>query len=677
MLELVLQGVLGCLSPFNLCVIVLSVSLGIIVGCLPGFGAATGLVLVLPMTYGMDPGTAFIALTGIYVGAEYGGSISAILINTPGTAAAVMTCLDGHTLASQGKARDALLVSNIASFSGGIIGGLVMLFCMPVLGNFVLHFGAGEVFILAAAGLLLVGGITKGSRVKGILSVCFGLFFTFFGADSVTGFSRFTFGSPVLVGGLPLIAGLLALFAVPQMLELAVAGSCPGAVLRGVTEDRRSNFFLFRHYLTLIYRSMPGVVVRSGLIGVLIGIIPGVGASVASMVSYSSAKHHSRHPEAFGTGALEGIVAPETSNNALVGGSLIPVLALGIPGSAAAAIYMGAIFLHGMAPGPNFMIRQADLIYLLIMAVFFCSLAQLLLGAVSIGSFAKILQVPVFRLFPVVIALCCVGAYAIRSLNFDITFFLWLGLAAYVLDTLGFNMSAIVLGAFLAPTMESSLMEALNIAPSMGGVLPYMASRTIALVLLALVVLWLTWMLYSSWKRSGSCTDVSGEKTECGPGAWKGERGTDLCAYLVVLLACIFFFWLSRDYPFQSRIFPHAVLFVATICSLCGVARCIFMGESYGGRDVSALTLIPWKRFVIFGMILVFYSVMIGAFGFYASSFVFFVVAQTVIRNRTMCAKDVVTDVLFSAAVVFIMYLLFTNVFLIDMPVSIGMDQEY
>ena len=216
MLDLIVQGILTCLSPVNLLAMLLSVPLGIMVGCLPGFGAATGLVLVLPMTYSMEPSTAFVALTGIYLGAEYGGSISAILLNTPGTAAAVVTSFDGHQMARRGKARDALLISNIASFSGGMFGGLCMLLFMPLLGSFVLEFGAGEIFVLSAAGLLLVGSVTRGNRIKGIISVGLGLLFTFVGADGVTGVSRFDFDIPILVGGLPLIAGLLAMFATPR-----------------------------------------------------------------------------------------------------------------------------------------------------------------------------------------------------------------------------------------------------------------------------------------------------------------------------------------------------------------------------------------------------------------------------------------------------------------------------
>ena len=484
MLDLIVQGILTCLSPVNLLAMLLSVPLGIMVGCLPGFGAATGLVLVLPMTYSMEPSTAFVALTGIYLGAEYGGSISAILLNTPGTAAAVVTSFDGHQMARRGKARDALLISNIASFSGGMFGGLCMLLFMPLLGSFVLEFGAGEIFVLSAAGLLLVGSVTRGNRIKGIISVGLGLLFTFVGADGVTGVSRFDFDIPILVGGLPLIAGLLAMFAIPQMLDVAMSPRQDTTKIHMGDGGLRDNMGMFARYLRKIYRCYPLNILRSSLFGVIIGIIPGVGAAVSSMAAYSAAKKASKHPEEFGNGAEEGIVAPESANNALVGGSLIPVLSLGIPGSAAAALYMGAIFMHGMTPGPNFLANEGGTVYMIIMALFVCAAVQLLLGLLSIGSLAHILRVPVYRLFPGVLVICAIGAYVVRGLQLDIQVFVGFGFLAYLLIRIGFNCGAFALGFILGPMVERSLLEAWSLA-SVKGFLPYIMSRPMAQGMLA------------------------------------------------------------------------------------------------------------------------------------------------------------------------------------------------
>lgn len=670
MFELIIQGILTCLSPVNLLAMFLSVPLGIIVGCLPGFGAATGLVLVLPMTYSMEPSTAFVALTGIYLGAEYGGSISAILLNTPGTAAAVVTSFDGHQMARQGKARDALLISNIASFSGGMIGGLCMLLFMPLLGPFVLEFGAGEIFVLSAAGLLLVGSVTRGNRIKGVISVGLGLLFTFVGADGVTGVSRFDFDIPILVGGLPLIAGLLAMFAIPQMLDVAMGPRQDTTEIHMGNGGLRGNMGMFGRYLRKIYRCYPLNILRSSLFGVIIGIIPGVGAAVSSMAAYSAAKKASKHPEEFGHGAEDGIVAPESANNALVGGSLIPVLSLGIPGSAAAALYMGAIFMHGMTPGPNFLIRQADLVYILIMAVFLCSVVQLVLGALTIGSFANILKVPASRLFPAVIAVCCIGAYVVRTLDFDISFFIWLGLIAYLLSALGFDMKAVVLGAFLAPAMERALMEAMSIAPAMGGLLPYFMSRTIALVMLGIILLYLAFILVSSWRQARLCPPGEEEGT-CLPAEWKGERGTDLAVYILLILGSLWLGSICTDYPFRSRLFPLATFGLIILCCVIGIVRCVFFSAGYGGRNISPLARIPWRKFAVLGAYMAGYLALMDVLGFYVATVPYVIANSLTIhfwQEGSVTKRRVLWDIVFALAYTLIAYLVFTVIFLSEMP---------
>lgn len=670
MFELIIQGILTCLSPVNLLAMFLSVPLGIIVGCLPGFGAATGLVLVLPMTYSMEPSTAFVALTGIYLGAEYGGSISAILLNTPGTAAAVVTSFDGHQMARQGKARDALLISNIASFSGGMIGGLCMLLFMPLLGPFVLEFGAGEIFVLSAAGLLLVGSVTRGNRIKGVISVGLGLLFTFVGADGVTGVSRFDFDIPILVGGLPLIAGLLAMFAIPQMLDVAMGPRQDTTEIHMGNGGLRGNMGMFGRYLRKIYRCYPLNILRSSLFGVIIGIIPGVGAAVSSMAAYSAAKKASKHPEEFGHGAEDGIVAPESANNALVGGSLIPVLSLGIPGSAAAALYMGAIFMHGMTPGPNFLIRQADLVYILIMAVFLCSVVQLVLGALTIGSFANILKVPASRLFPAVIAVCCIGAYVVRTLDFDISFFIWLGLIAYLLSALGFDMKAVVLGAFLAPAMERALMEAMSIAPAMGGLVPYFMSRTIALVMLGVILLYLAFILVSSWRQARICPPAEEEGT-CLPAEWKGERGTDLAVYILLILGSLWLGSICADYPFRSRLFPLATFGLIILCCVIGIVRCLFFSAGYGGRNISPLARIPWRKFAVLGAYMAGYLALMDVLGFYVATVPYVIANSLTIhfwQEGSVTKRRVLWDIVFALAYTLIAYLVFTVIFLSEMP---------
>lgn len=670
MLDLIFQGILACLSPINILAMLLAVPAGIIVGALPGFGAATGLVLALPMTYGMEPATAFVVLTGIYIGAEYGGSISAILINTPGTPAAIMTTLDGNPMARDGKARDALLISNIASFSGGLFGGLMMLFFMPILGNFVLHFGAGEVFVMAGVGLLLVGVITKGSRVKGVISVCLGLMYTFVGGDRVSGFSRFDFDIPILVGGLPLIAGLLAMFAIPQMLDLALGPKPDAGSIKLHSYGVKGNINLFKHWFSLIYKNQLVNIIRSGFFG-LLGIIPGVGSAVPSMLSYTAAKKASKNPEEFGKGAVAGIVAPETSNNATVGSSLIPVLSLGIPSSPSAALFMGAIFLHGMTPGPNFMIKEANLVYILIMAVFLCSLMQLLLGVFTIGSFANILKVPGSLLFPCIIALCCIGAYAVRTQDFDIDFFIGFGIFAYFLSRLGFSMGAIVLGAFLAPTMEASLIEALNISPAMGGLFAYFMTRPIALGMVGLLILYGVIITILSLRQKKTVSPQKAAVAD-GPALWSGERGVDLGIYIIVGLCAWWFMRMAVDYPEQNRLLPNATFVVLMGISAFGALQCLFFPGIYRGKNTSALKKIPWKKLVIIAIALCAYLPLMYGIGFYPATVPFVVVCALLIRHwygEPYTARDLIKIILFALIFTIAALIVFTIMFQTSMPI--------
>ena len=596
MLDMVLQGVLGVLQPINILTLILTVSLGIVIGALPGFGAATGLILVLPLTYSLDPGTAFVALCGVYVGAEYGGSISSILLNTPGTGGAVVTCFDGFPLAQRGKAREALFISNIASFSGGIVSGLVMLFCMPILGGAVLHFGAGEILVLAVIGLLLVGSISAGDPLKGVGSAALGVFMTCIGADAFMGNPRFDFDIPILIGGIPFIPVMLGVFSVPHLLRLALGRQDGTQAVSMRNMSMRENARIFLDVFRDMFARMKILLLRSGLFGVLIGIVPGVGGSVATMVAYSSARRASKQPEMFGKGAREGIAAPEASNNGLVGGSLIPVLALGIPGSPAAAIFMGAIFLHGMTPGPNFLVSQGNLVYLLIMAVFMAAVVQLLLGFLTIGSFANILKVPPYLLFPSLLVICCIGAYVVRGLEFDMWLFSGFGLAAFFLVRLGFNPGAFILGMILGGITEGSLLETLTLARAQGGLLAYFMGRTIALIIIGMVVIYFAWRLFSAWRthepRSAAEASARAETREVGP--WSGLRGYD-AAYSVLLLGiCAWLYSMLNELAPSTALFPRIVLTVLMLSMGALLAKTVFFGRLYANKTESPFSGTRW-----------------------------------------------------------------------------------
>ena len=682
MLENIVGGFLGCLTPANFLAMLLSVPLGIIIGALPGFGAATGLIILLPLTYTFDPAVAFVSLTGVYLGAEYGGSISAILINTPGTGGAVVTCFDGHPMARKGKARDALLISNISSFSGGIVGGLVMLFFLPILAQFALKFGAAEIFLLAVIGLLLVGSISKGDTIKGIASAAFGVLVTCVGADAATGYARFDFDVILLIGGLPYIPLMLGTFSVPYLLNLALVRKKEQEILEmnagSLTENMKDFAFYFRH----LYGKAKMLMARSGLIGVLIGMIPGVGGAVATMVAYTTAKKFSKTPEEFGEGSIEGLAAPESSNNGLVGGSLIPVLALGIPGSPSAAIFMGAIFMHGMAPGPNFMAEQGPLVYILIISVLFCSIVQLLYGAFTVGYLANVLKIPIAKLVPAVIVVCSIGAYVVRGLTFDVYLFAGAGLLAYFFLRLRYNLTAFVLGMILGSITESAMIEALTISPAKGGLIPYVLTRPIALGMIILIALYYLYQLVryllSRKKQAAGLTqniDPAEEKSADPQGStWQGIRLYDVVASLVFIGVCAVLYSMTGNFPGNSSLFPRFILIVLAACLALTCLKAVFWEKAYEGEVVSPFGNLPWGYFGATLALWVVYLVLLTYVGFFSASLVFVFAAVLffghIQAEGVIKARSLARDLFFSVAFIVAAYFIFKVAFKIQTPMN-------
>ncbi len=676
MLDNIMLGLSGLFTPVNIIAMLLSVPLGIIIGALPGFGAATGLIIVLPMTYTLGPAVALVSMAGVYVGAEYGGSISSILINTPGTGGAVVTCFDGFPMAKKGKARDALLISNISSFTGGIIGGLIMLFFLPILGNVALQIGAGEIFMLAVIGLLLVGSISQGEAVKGVASAAFGVLLTTVGADITTGHPRFDFGNQLLFGGLPFIPVMLGIFSIPYILNLVLAPKRSDEVIQFEKLTFGENLKTFFYYFKFLHLRYLWLIVYTAIIGVIIGIIPGVGGSTATIVAYTTAKKVSKHPEEYGTGCVEGIVAPESCNNGLVGGALIPLLSLGIPGSPAAAVFMGAIFMHGLAPGPNFMLKQAPLVYTLTMAVLITPFIQILLGAFTIGSLAKVLRISMFKLVPALIAICCIGAYVVRGLDFDVLLFCFLGLTAFLLMRLGFNLAAIVLGMVLGGITEVSLMEAMTIASAKDGLVLFFWRRPIAMVLFAVLVLYVGYSVTSSFIGRKQ-RETPGEAT--GPAekslTWQGMRMYDAILMPIFFIGCAVLYRMTLGFPGRSALFPRFVLIILMASLLYVFVRSLFLGRAYLGRETPPFADVHWGRFGITVFILAAYLVLINVLGFFTASLLFVFAASMYFysteRPGDVSMRTYLSNGVYSLCFTVCIYLVFEVLFQVDLPSNI------
>lgn len=455
---------------------------GIVLGAIPGLNGPIGVAILLPVTFGMDPANGLLMLGGIYMGSTFGGSISAILLNSPGTGEASCTALDGYPLTQQGRAKEALFYSLLSSFAGGLLGVLALLFLTPVLAAFALRFGPPEIFMLGLAGLTIIGSLSGERLSKGFFAVSLGILISLVGTDSNTGQFRFTFNVNELRAGINLIPLVVGFFAISEMILLtrAGSGSFVDAPMRGASLAAVARDILRRGALLL----------RSALLGIGIGILPGTGGAVAAFVGYGEAKRISRAPETFGKGNPEGIIAAEAANNAAVGGSLIPLLALGIPGSATAAIMYGALTIQGLIPGPKLLTDYREIALIFMSGMLITVFVLLIVGLLSARVFSSILKIRVAYIVPAVIVFSAIGVYSVRNSLLDIVLMLLFGLIGILFKKLAIPPAPILLGMILGTMVELNLGRTLRLAEFADQSLAlYLLSRPITAALMALVAL--------------------------------------------------------------------------------------------------------------------------------------------------------------------------------------------
>lgn len=480
MVEGLVAAVPALLDPMVLGLIVAGVVIGMIGGALPGISPSITIALMLPVAFLMDPLTSLVALGGIYMAAEYGGSISAILINTPGTAAAVCTALDGHPMARQGRAQEALHAAILASSFGGLVGVLVLIGFTPPLAELSLKFKSPEMFWLAIAGLAIVCNLTADNFVKGVMSALIGMFIATIGYDLETGYPRFAFDIPEIEAGISLVPCIIGFFAIPQMLMLAGAKD---QTIAEVIHTPKS----FGKMVRYIWRR-PVLAIRSSVIGTFIGILPGAGASIASFVSYSEAKRFSKEPEKFGTGIPDGVIASESANNAMVGGSLIPLLAFGIPGSASAAVLFGALTLHGLVPGGRLFTEHGNVVYGFMLGFIPVVIAMLVVGSFAAPIFARVLRVKTAYIVPTVMMLALIGTYSFQNSVVDIFIAASTGILGFFMMKFGFSLPSVVLGIILAPMTEEGFRRSLMLGEIDGSVWLVFFSSPICIILILVVI---------------------------------------------------------------------------------------------------------------------------------------------------------------------------------------------
>ncbi|MFC3873079.1 tripartite tricarboxylate transporter permease [Neisseria musculi] len=463
-LQYLMSGFQVALLPQNLLLALIGAFIGTIVGMLPGLGPINGVALLLPFAFalGLPPESALILLAAVYLGCEYGGRISAILINVPGDAAAIMSTLDGYPLAKQGKAGIALSLSAASSFIGSTIATVGVVLFAPLLAHWAIAFGPAEYFVLMAFAITCLSGLVGDQPVKTAVSALIGLALAMVGMDAVTGVYRFTFGSVNLSDGIQFTTIVIGFFSISEiliMLEHTENGQ------KALAQGKRALFNLKELMFSM------GAIIRSGAAGFFIGVLPGAGATIASAMTYTNEKKIAGKNGTFGEGDLRGIAAPEAANNASACGSFIPMLTLGVPGSGTTAVMMGALTLYNITPGPQLFSEQPYIVWGLIASLFIGNIILLALNIPLVGFFAKLLNIPNYILIPAIAAVSFVGVYAIHSTTFDLVLMIGLGILGYLLRKLNFPLSALILGYVLGELMESSLRRALSISQGDIGIL--------------------------------------------------------------------------------------------------------------------------------------------------------------------------------------------------------------
>ncbi|MFA6506184.1 MAG: tripartite tricarboxylate transporter permease [Treponemataceae bacterium] len=473
---------------------VIGVVLGIIVGALPGLTATMGVSILIPLTYSLSPTAAILMLLGIYCAANYAGSISATLINIPGTPSAVMTTLDAYPMALRGEAGRAIGIATVSSALGGLFSVVTLALMAPFIASVALKFTSLEMFLVAFWGISIMAYISPGSMTKGLISGFIGLLIATIGYDPLTAVSRMTFGSVNLLSGVNFIAAMIGLFGVTEIFL---------NIEKSLKTEKQELFKVERSFSAFKeVKSLWGVLTRSSIIGVIVGAIPGAGGTIASIVAYAQQKRLSKHPEQLGKGSPEGIAAAESANNACTGGAMTTLLSLGIPGDAVTAIMIGAFVLHGLTPGPMLFTKNFDLVSAIVIGMAIINVLFLVFGLFGAKYFAKLLFIPRPILNTGILALCVIGTYAIQSSMFDVSVMLAFGILGYGMSKMEVPRAAMVLAIILGPLMEENFRRWLSISNGdvAGTIWQSVSHNPVTIVMLVLVTITLVMPLFQKTK---------------------------------------------------------------------------------------------------------------------------------------------------------------------------------
>ena len=485
-----ISGFKVSLQYINLFYCFFGVFVGTLVGVLPGIGPTGAMAMLLPLTFSLPPTTAIIMLAGIYYGSMYGGSTTSILVNIPGEPSSVVTCLDGYQMARKGRAGPALGISAMGSFIGGTISLIIMMFLAIPLAKAALKFGPPEFFSLICASMTLLTYLAKGSMIKAIIMAVLGLILSTVGIDLVTGSPRFAFGVPSLLDGIGFVPLTMGLFGISEVLI-----NIEGLLERIIFESKIKNLLPNLND----WKKSFGPILRGSFLGFFLGILPGGGGILASFVSYSVEKRISKKPESFGQGAIEGVAGPETANNAGAGGAFIPLLALGIPPNVVLAFLLGALIIHGIAPGPTLISQNPEIFWGVTASLYIGNIMLLVLNLPLIGLWVKVLRIPYRVLMPLIILFCIIGSYSLSCNIADVTIMFVFGIIGYIMRKLNYEVAPLVMAFILGPILETTFRQSLIMSD---GKFSIFIERPISAVALLVTVFLLVSSGFSIFKKA-------------------------------------------------------------------------------------------------------------------------------------------------------------------------------
>lgn len=638
--------------------ILIGVVIGIAVGAMPGFTATMGTALLLPFTFTLDPGVAIGMLGGLYVAAMYSDAIPACLVNTPGTPSAMATAFDGFPMTQRGEGQAALTGAAYASMIGAVIGGFMFLFLAPPLATIALEFGPPEFFWIGVFAITIIGSIAGDSLLKGVAGGAIGMLVSTIGLATTGAVTRFTFGVAGFRGGVALVAALIGIFALSQVFSLAAKRHTETHIAEVVPQKGVAK----RTVETIMRR--PGNVARSSLVGSFIGIIPGAGSPIASLVSYNESKRWAKDRDQYGKGSVHGVVASETANSSAAGGAMVPLIALGVPGSSPAAIILGALLLQGLRPGPTMFRETPELVFGFAWSFIIAGVITFLVGSFTARYLALMVKVPVRILIPVITMLTITGAYAIRTNIYDVYLMAALGLFVFLLTKIGFHPGPVGLGFILGPIVEPALVQSIALSRASSWQEVFF-TRPLSLALIAMVIASIGWVAFTNYQQRKERKQQPATEAEL----VQGRTVSELMIAGIILIVIAMVFYTQTGERVQDWILPWILICVMIFL---GVVMIVLSLMGRGGRRVPIVPPVLHGRGVDVAVVagaLVLTVAALQAVGFWLSCLIMMIALSTYLTNERTRKALMISTVTVTLLVI-AMSLLMGDVFHVPVPPS-------